>query len=185
MEDKQIVELYWAREESAIRETAVKYGNYCHSIAYAVLQNQQDADESVNDTYLDAWNTMPPNRPSVLATFLGKITRRIAIDRWRIRTALKRGGDEMMLALDELEECVSGSCDVELQVQRKELVTAICRFLEELPETERRIFLLRYWYVEPILSISRRFGFSRSKVASVLHRVRGKLRQHLEKEGYV
>lgn len=185
MEDKQIVELYWAREESAIRETAAKYGSYCRSIAYAVLQNQQDADESVNDTYLDAWNTMPPNRPSVLATFLGKITRRISIDRWRIKSAKKRGGDEVTLALDELEECVSGSSDVELQVQRKELIAAIHCFLDDLPATERRIFLLRYWYLESIQSIAKQYGYSQSKVASMLHRVRGKLRQHLEKEGYV
>lgn len=185
MEDKQIVALYWAREDSAIRETAVKYGSYCHSIAYNVLQNQQDAQECVNDTYLDAWNTMPPNRPCVLATFLGKITRRISIDRWRIRSAQKRGGDEITLALDELEECVSGSDDVELQLQRKELMEAVRRFLDCLPETERRIFLLRYWYLESIPSIAKQHGFTRSKVASMLHRVRIKLREHLEKEGSV
>lgn len=185
MEDRQIVDLYWAREEAAIHETAVKYGSYCHSIAYAILQNRQDADESVNDTYLDAWNAMPPNRPSVLATFLGKITRRIAIDRWRLRSAKKRGGDEVTLALEELDECVSGSCDVELQVQRKELIAAMHRFLDCLPATERRIFLLRYWYLESILSIAKQYGFSQNKVASMLHHVRGKLRQHLEKEGFI
>ena len=185
MEDKQIVDLYWAREESAIRETSEKYGSYCHSIAYAVLQDQQDAQECVNDTYMDAWNAMPPNRPSVLATFLGKITRRISIDRWRIRRARKRGGEEITVALDELEECVSGSHDVHLLVQRKELIAAMHRFLDGLPETERRIFLLRYWYLEPIPSIAGRYGFTKSKVASMLHRVRGKLRNHLEKEGYV
>lgn len=111
MEDRQIVDLYWAREEAAIHETAVKYGSYCHSIAYAILQNQQDADESVNDTYLDAWNAMPPNRPSVLVTFLGKITRRIAIDRWRIRSAKKRGGNAITFALEELDECVRSSLE--------------------------------------------------------------------------
>ena len=158
---------------------------YCHSIAYAILQDQQDAEESVNDTYMDAWNTMPPNRPSVLSTFLGKITRRISIDRWRIRSAKKRGGDEVTLALDELEECVSGSHDVELQAQRNELIATMHRFLDSLPDTERRIFLLRYWYLEPIQSIANQYGFSQSKVASMLHRVRGKLRNQLEKEGYV
>ena len=185
MEDKQIVDLYWAREESAIYETDVKYGSYCHSIAYTILQNQQDAEESVNDTYMDAWNTMPPNRPSILATFLGKITRRISIDRWRIRSAKKRGGDEITLALDELEECVSSSHDVELQAQRNELIAALHSFLDHLPETERRIFLLRYWYLEPIQSIADQYGFTQSKVASMLHRIRGKLRKQLEKEGYV
>ena len=185
MEDLQIVELYWAREESAIHETSMKYGSYCHSIAYTILQSQQDADESVNDTYMDAWNSMPPHRPSVLATFLGKITRRISIDRWRIRSAKKRGRDEIILALDELEECVSGSHDVELLVQRNELIGAIHRFLDRLPETERRVFLLRYWYLEPIKSIADQYGFTQSKVTSMLHRVRTKLRGHLEKEGYV
>lgn len=185
MEDKQIVALYWAREESAIHETSLKYGNYCHSIAYAILQNRQDADESVNDTYMDAWNAMPPNAPTILATFLGKITRRISIDRWRIRKAKKRGGDEIILALDELDECVSGTHDVELQVQRNELICVIHRFLDKLPKTERRIFLLRYWYMEPIQSIADQYGFSQSKVASMLYRARGKLRNQLEKEGYV
>ena len=128
---------------------------------------------------------MPPHRPSVLATFLGKITRRISIDRWRIRSAKKRGRDEIILALDELEECVSGSHDVELLVQRNELIGAIHRFLDRLPETERRVFLLRYWYLEPIKSIADQYGFTQSKVTSMLHRVRTKLRGHLEKEGYV
>ena len=185
MDDKQIVDLYWAREETAINETALKYGSYCHSIAYTILQNQQDAQECVNDTYMDAWNTMPPNRPSVLSTFLGKITRRISIDRWRIKNAKKRGGDEITLALDELEECVGSSHDVELEVQRKELAATMHSFLDRLPQTERRIFLLRYWYLEPIRSIANQYGFSQSKVASMLHRIRGKLRKYLEKEGYV
>ena len=185
MEDKQIVDLYWARKENAIHETAVKYGKYCYSIAYTILQDQQDAEESVNDTYMDAWNTMPPNRPSVLSTFLGKITRRISIDRWRIRSAKKRGGDEVTLALDELEECVRGSDDVELQAQRNELIAAMHSFLDNLPDTERRIFLLRYWYLEPVQSIANQYGFTQSKVASMLHRIRGKLRRQLEKEGYV
>lgn len=185
MEDKQIVDLYWAREESAIRETAAKYGSYCHSIAYNILQNQQDAQECVNDTYLDAWNSMPPNHPFILASFLGKITRRISIDRWRIRNAKKRGGDEVTLALDELEDCVSSCYDVELQIQRNELITAMHRFLDCLPKTERRIFLLRYWHLESIPSIAKQHGFTRSKVTSMLYRVRGKLRNHLEKEGYV
>ncbi len=184
MEDKQIVALYWAREESAIRETAEKYGSYCHSIAYTILQDQQDAQECVNDTYMDAWNAMPPNRPSILATFLGKITRRISIDRLRVYIAKKRGGGQVILALEELEDCVSGSSDVELQAQRKELIAAIQRFLEGLPTTERRIFLLRYWYLESIQSIAKQYGYSRSKVASMLHRIRIKLRKHLEKEGY-
>lgn len=185
MEDKHIVELYWARNESAIQETATKYGNYCFSIAYTILNDRPDAEECVNDTYLDAWKVIPPNRPSNLATFLAKITRRIAIDRFRVRTAQKRGGDEVTLALEELDECVKGSHNVESQVQYKELVAVMQRFIGTLPETERRIFLLRYWYLETTESIAKRHGFSQSKVLSMLHRIRGKLHKRLEMEGYV
>lgn len=185
MEDSRIVELYWQRKEQAIHETDVKYGSYCRSIARNILKDSSDAEECVNDTYLDAWNAMPPSRPAILSTFLGKITRRISIDRWRIRSADKRGGGEVTLALDELEECVCGSHDVELEVQRKELVAAFRAFLARLPETERRVFLLRYWYLQPIQTIADRFGFTQSKTASMLHRIRGKLRRQLEKEGYL
>lgn len=107
MDDQEIVALYWARSEQAISETSSKYGSYCYSIAYNILHSSEDAEESVNDTYNDAWNSIPPHRPSVLSTFLGKITRRISIDRWRRRTAEKRGGGEMSLVLDELQECVA------------------------------------------------------------------------------
>lgn len=185
MEDKHIVELYWARNETAIQETATKYGNYCFSIAYTILNDRPEAEECVNDTYFDAWKVIPPNRPSNLATFLAKITRRIAIDRCRISSAQKRGGDEVILALDELDECVRGSHDVESQVQYKEMVTVIQHFIGILPETERRIFLLRYWYLESTQSIAERYGFSQSKVLSMLHRIRGKLRTQLKKEGYI
>lgn len=106
MEDNSIVDLYWARSEDAITETSEKYGKYCYAIAYNILSNAEDADESVNDTYLDAWHNMPPHRPAILSTFLGKITRRISIDKWRGRAANKRGGGEIVLALDELADCV-------------------------------------------------------------------------------
>lgn len=185
MEDSQIVSLYWQRLEQAIYETDQKYGSYCRSIAGNILRSQEDAQECVNDTYLACWNSIPPHRPSVLATFLGKITRRISIDRWRMENAEKRGGGEVTLALDELSECVSGKQDTESEVQQKELIAAIHRFLDHLPETERRIFLLRYWYLEAIPVISARYGFSRSKTASILHRTRTKLRRLLEKEGYL
>lgn len=185
MEDKYIVELYWDRNETAIQETATKYGNYCFSIAYTILNDRSESEECVNDTYYDTWKVIPPNRPSNLPAFLAKITRRIAIDRCRIRTAQKRGGDEVTLALEELDECVKGSHNVESQVQYKELVAVIQRFIGTLPETERRIFMLRYWYLESIQSIAERYGFSQSKVLSMLHRIRGKLRKQLEKEDYV
>ena len=184
MEDRRIVELYWQRSEDAIAETASKYGNYLHSIAYQVLSNTQDAEECVNDTYSAAWNAMPPHRPSVLSTFLGKITRRISIDRWRKYSAEKRGGGEVALALDELADCVSGSGSVEEAAERRELKNLIDRFLDALPTTERKVFLCRYWYLDSVSSIAKQFGFSESKVTSMLHRTRAKLRAVLEKEGY-
>ena len=185
MDDELIVKLYWDRSENAIAETDRKYGSYCHSIAYHILQSREDAEESVNDTYMDAWNAMPPHRPSILATFLGKITRRISIDRWRARTRIKRGGEEITLALEELEECVAGGQDAEKVIEHKELAAAIDLFLDTLPVPERRIFLSRYWYVDSIQEIADRYGFSRSKVSSMLHRTRGKLRRQLEKEGFL
>lgn len=183
MDDKQIVDLYWKRSESAISETAAKYGGYCYSIAYNVLSNTEDAEESVNDTYLAAWNRLPPHRPAVLSTFLGKITRYISISRWRSRAAYKRGGGEMVMALEELGECVADTLDVETSYAHKETVKAFNRFLDSLPETDRNIFLRRYWCLDSIADIARSFGFSQSKVASMLHRTRQKLRRNLEKEG--
>ena len=126
---------------------------------------------------------MPPRRPQILATFLGKITRNISLDRWKMRSAKKRGGGEVPLLLDELEECVAGTGGIEEEYLRKELVRNINRFLENLPETDRKVFMCRYWYMDSIEEIADRFAFSESKVASMLHRTRGKLRKMLEKEG--
>ena len=120
MDDKNIVQLYWERSEQAIVETDSKYGAYCYSIAYNALANNEDAEESVSDTYMAAWNKLPPHRPSILATFLGKITRRISIDRWRNLNRAKRGGGEVTLALEELEQCVAGSHDVEKEIEKTE-----------------------------------------------------------------
>lgn len=182
MDDCRIVELYWNRSENAISETDTKYGAYCHKIAYNILTNKEDAEESVNDTYMAAWNSMPPHRPSILSSFLGKITRRISIDRWRARSAYKRGGGEIILALDELEECIADDLNVEKELERKELIRSFNRFLSSLPQTERSVFLCRYWYLDSIQDISEHFSFSQSKVTSMLHRTRIKLRRQLEKE---
>ena len=183
MDDKSIVDLYFNRDEEAITQTDRKYGRFCYSIAYNILTNQEDAEESVSDTYMTAWRTIPPRRPSVLSPFLGKITRHISIDRWRERSAYKRGGGEMPLALEELEDCVAGLQDVETEYQRKELIRVYKKFLDQLPVTERRVFLSRYWYVDSIETIADRYGFSQSKVKSMLHRTRIKLRKQLAEEG--
>jgi RNA polymerase sigma-70 factor (ECF subfamily) len=183
MDDNRIVDLYWQRNESAISETATKYGKYLHSISYQILLNNEDAEECVNDTYNDAWQSMPPHRPSILSTFLGKITRRISIDLWRKYSAEKRGG-VMTLALDELEECVSGTGDVEAEVKRLELQKKLNDFLLALPKVDRQVFMCRYWYMDSISDIAKQFAYSQSKVKSMLYRTRNKLRAMLEKEGY-
>ncbi len=185
MDDQSIVELYWQRAEKAIAETDTKYGGYCFSIAYNVLANKEDAEESVSDTYMAAWNELPPHRPQILATFLGKITRNISISRWRSRSAHKRGGGEIVLALEELDECVADQQNVESNYIKKEAAAMFNRFLDTLPETERRIFLRRYWCLDSIAEIAASFGFSQSKVTSMLHRTRAKLRTQFQKEGYV
>ena len=143
MNDKNIVDLYFNRDEEAIAQTDKKYGRYCYSIAYNILTNKEDAEESVSDTYMTAWRAIPPRRPSVLSTFLGKITRHISIDRWRECVATKRGGGEVTLALEELEDCVAGLQNVEMEYERKELIRAYVKFLDTLPVTERRVFLCR------------------------------------------
>lgn len=185
MKDEGIVALYWERSESAIAETSKKYGNYCYTIAYNILADAEDAHESVNDTYLEAWNRMPPHRPAVLATFLGKITRRISIDKWRKRTAEKRGGGEIRLVLDELSECISSGQNVEHEIEAEELARIIDKFVMSLPARERRVFICRYWYLDSIADIAKRFGFSQSKVKMTLHRQRKKLLNYLEREAYL
>jgi len=184
MEDSRIVDMYWERDEAALKETATKYGRYLNSISFGILHDAEDAKECVNDTYNDAWESMPPHRPLLLSTFLGKITRRISIDLLRKKHADKRGGGEMALALDELDECVQGSGNVEDEVVRKELVKKISELLQCLPETERKVFMRRYWYIDSVAEIAERFGFSESKVKSMLFRTRNKLREELQKEGY-
>lgn len=183
MEDQKIIELYWNRSESAISETDAKYGKYCYSIAYNILTNNEDAEESVSDTYMAAWKSMPPHRPSILATFLGKITRHMSINRWRSRNRHKRGGGEIILALEELEDCVADNETVEKAFERKQLALVFNCFLDSLPETERQVFLCRYWYMDSISDIADYYGFSDSKVTSMLYRTRKKLREVLEKEG--
>lgn len=184
MEDRAIIELYWQRSEQAIEETDKKYGRYCHSIAYSILAVREDAEECVSDTYLRAWNAMPPQRPDILSAFLGKITRRLSLNKIREKRSKKRGGGELPLALDELSECIPGG-DVHSQLDKRELERAINAFLALLKPELRDIFVLRYWYVMPVTKIAEKFGCSENKVKSILYRLRGRLRSHLEKEGLI
>lgn len=185
MEDKAIIDLYFARSERAISETSVKYGGFCYSIAYNILSNREDSEESVNDTYLAAWNNIPPRHPAVLGAFLGKMTRYISLNRWKHNAAKKRGGGSVELALEELEACVSAGDATVQQFARKEITRCVNRVLEGLPKTERQVFMCRYWYLDSLEVICANFGFSESKVKSMLHRTRGKLRRALEEEGLV
>ena len=184
MEDQGIVKLFFDRSEQAIAETDKKYGRYCYAIAYNILSCREDSQECVNDTYLTVWNTVPPRKPNLLNAFLGKITRHISIDRWRRLSAQKRGGKEMILALEELGECVD-TRDIEAEISQQELARILNAFLVRLPETERNVFLFRYWYLDPIDTIANITGFSQSKVSSMLYRTRGKLRVKLQEEGYL
>lgn len=185
MEDEKIVDLFWLRSERAIEAAAAKYGAYCYAIAEHILARPEDAEEAVNDAYLGAWNSMPPHRPAVLRTFLGKLTRRISLKKYRDQHREKRGGGEVALALEELAECVPSSAAVEEELLARELAGALACFVAELPETERRVFLCRYWYLDSIGAISRSFRFSQSKVKSMLHRTRGKLLLYLNQEGAI
>lgn len=185
MEDHQIIELYAARSEQAIAETDAKYGGYCLSIANRILAVPEDAEETVNDTYLAAWKAIPPDYPPLLSLYLGKITRNLSIDRWRTLTAEKRGGTEFDLCLEELENSLFGKNDPEQAAIQKEMISSLNRFLRKLPEVERKIFLCRYWYLDSIQEISKNFGFSQTNVTTLLYRTRRRLRRQLEREGFL
>ncbi len=183
MDDTEIMNLYWARSERAIGETAKKYGSYCRSIAFRILRNDQDSEECVNDTWLNAWNAMPPQRPAVLSTFLGRITRNLALNRWKQVRAEKRGSGEMTVALEELRECVPASDGAESALDDMALADALSRFLFSLPQEAQKFFVQRYWYVCSIREIAHNCGVGASKVKMSLLRSRQDLQKFLQKEG--
>ncbi len=182
MDDERIIDLYWKRDESAISETKTKYGVYCYSIAYNILKNNEDAEECENDTYLEAWKTIPPQKPKILSSYLGTITRRKSIDRWRRKTADKRGG-EIQLSLQELENYLTDDKSISDEIIAEEIAKKISEFLRTLPEKECNVFLRRYWYFDSITEICNRYGYGQSKVKMILKRTREKLFSYLEKEG--
>lgn len=184
LEDNKIVQLYWARDQEAIPATAAKYGSYCSSIAWNILGSKEDTEECVNDTYLNAWNSMPPHKPSMLSTFLGKITRNLSITRYRSLHTQKRGGGQTLCVLEELADCVSGKDDPVSAYDRKELISAIDNFLDSLSPEKRGIFLCRYWYFDSIPTIAFRFGKTENAVSVTLNRLRSKLRRHLLERGF-
>lgn len=183
MQDDELIALYFSRSETAIAETKQQYGTYCYSIAYHILPHSEDAEECENDTYWKAWNAIPPTRPRHLKSFLGKITRNIALHVWEHQHAETRGGTTMALVLEELSECIPSEEDVEQAVENFELRTHLNRFLADLPKETRMIFVRRYWYFYTISEIAAEYGFGESKVKMVLSRTRKKLKVYLEKEG--
>ena len=184
MDDAKIVQLYFDRDKQAITETATKYGNYCTSIAINILGNREDTEECVNDTYLNTWNAIPPNRPKKLSAFLGKIVRNLAFNRYKHNTAAKRGAGELPAVLDELGECVSDREDVEEAYDYTELVADINAFFSTLTTKKRNIFVRRYWYADSVSEIAARYNMSCFAVSMMLTRLREKLRNYLTERGY-
>lgn len=179
MDDELIIDLFWKRSETAISETERKYGSYCRSIAYGILSDRQDTEECVNDTWLRAWDAIPPQRPSKLSAFLGRITRNLSLDRYDYNHAAKRS-HPMDQLLSELDECIADQRD---DYAQKELTDILNQFLRSLDREKRNLFLRRYWYCESIETLAKRYGLSESAVKSSLFRVRNKLKAYLEKEG--
>lgn len=184
MEDSRIIELYFNRDQEAITATDEKYGAYCFSVAERILQNAEDSEECVSDTYLRAWNAIPPQKPKILRLFLAGITRNLAIDRYCSKNAEKRGGGEVSVVLDELSECIAAKDDVHADFVGKELGLCINEFLKTLPARDGNIFLRRYYFTEPIAIIAEKYGLRENNVTVILSRTRKKLKAHLIKEGY-
>lgn len=184
MEDTQIIGLYFARSEEALSRSSEKYGGLCMSIAQRILNSRPDSEECVNDTWLGAWNSIPPARPLSLSAFFGKITRNLAVDRVRRKTAQKRGSGEYAAALSELDECVPSGVNVEKQFEAAQLAELIGRWLSALPQEKRAAFILRYFYMKPVAEVAADLDISLSKTAAMLRRERISLKAELEREGY-
>ncbi len=183
MEDGTIIKLYWERSQQAIVESEKKYGPYCHTIARRILDREEDAEECVNDTWLHAWNAMPPQRPGILSAFFGKLTRNLSLDRWRRLRAAKRGGDQVEVALHELEDCLPDRRRPDEELEAGETAALISAFLRRQSREDRALFVRRYFHLEPLSDLADRFGMSVGQVKSRLHRMRGRLKRELEKEG--
>lgn len=185
MEDEKIIELYWQRDEEALRQTNSKYGSFCYYIAHNILKDEEDSKECVNDTWFKAWTVIPPKRPAFFQAFLGKITRNLSLDRYRKNHASKRGGGSMDVIYDELEECIAGNGTEEDRTDTIVLAEALGAFLRGLSKDARVIFVRRYWYADSVSEIAENYGMSQSKVKSSLMRSRNRLKAFLEKEGII
>ena len=184
MTDEKIVSLYWDRDESAIAATQEKYGHYLTKIAYNILQDMEDSAESVNDTYMYAWKSIPPHRPNVLSTYLAKITRRVSIDIFRKKHREKRIPSEMVSSLSELEECISDTDSTEHMLEAKTLANAISTYLKTLSKEARTLFVCRYFYLDSLKDAAKYCGMTEAKAKSMLYRIRCGLKEYLSQEGY-
>lgn len=182
MEDKEIINLYWNRQEKAISETDKKYGKYCNTISFNILQNKEESKECVNDTYLKTWNSIPPQRPNILKVYIGRIARNLAINQYARKKAKKRDYT-LEIALEELNECISSNNNVEKESDYNELVKALNNFLSELSQDKRKIFLERYWYLYSIKEISYNNRISESNTKTLLLRIRSQLKDYLKEGG--
>lgn len=184
LDDSEIIGMLFDRDEDALAAIKDKYGGYCTTIARNILENAEDTEECVNDTYMRVWETVPPEKPKKLSAFLAKITRNLAIDRYRREHSQKRGGDETELIFEELADCVSDGSSVEETAERRAMIAAINRFLGRLPARSRIMFVSRYCYCESVRSIALRLGVKENSVSVSLNRTRSQLREFMKKEGY-
>lgn len=184
MEDREIIQLFWERNETAVREASLKFGTYCRSIARGILKNHEDSEDCVNEAFMRAWEAIPPQRPPSLGAFLGRITKNIALDRVKLSAREKRGGGELPLVYEELSEVISCGTSVEGELERKEMMSAISGFLRKCSDVNRRVFVLRYWYCRSVEDIAWELGLKENHVYVTLSRMRTKLRNYLKKEGY-
>ena len=184
MEVEKIIELYWQRSPQAIDETSRKYGAYCMRLSMNILMNREDSEENVNDTYLRTWNAIPPQRPQFFAAFLGRIARNLALNRYKARAAEKRGGGEAALSLEELAECLPSGSEPQDEAEAAAFSHLLSEFLRTESEEARRVFLRRYFMCCPVAQVADHFGFSESRVKSMLLRTRTRLAKYLESEGW-
>lgn len=183
MEDKEIVKLYLERDENAIAETDSKYGRLCRSMARNILTTEADAEECVNDTYLQAWNSIPPQQPKNFGAWLGRVVRNTALNLWKKNHRQKRYAG-MNLLFQELEDCLPSSADVESALTEKELTAALNRWLSSLGKQDRILFVRRYWYGESVKDLAAACGFTPKKLAKHMYTLRQNLKKFLVKEGY-
>jgi len=184
MEDNEIVQMYWDRNEEALSATAKKYGSYCFSIAKNIVGNNEDAEECVNDTYLQTWNSIPDNKPKMLSTYLGKIARNISFNRYKYNNAEKRGGGQIDFVLDELSDLITAPDESDDELDSRLLSKAINAFISNLSLEKRQIFMCRYWYADSIKDIADRFDMTENNVSVTLNRLRQKLSEYLKESGY-